>query len=275
MKLIIGFVLLAMWPVLKADVAVSTTALYYSNTVQYNFAVSANNFYVATLQSTNSLQYKAIGNGGNSLTPITVAPLGAIMIVVSAYTQVLNDVIWSTDLFGRLYCGSISSGMAPAISPANPFRAISSVSVGPSGVWAIDFFGILYNKSSTACNSGGPAWVNTGISPVNYIASGSTGVYYNTMAGIFHKTSALASPVAVTSGGPTGILAMSASNVDDTLIVVDQTNNVWLLDSPLGNWSNLAVSYINAASYSISSFYGLNQDIDNNWNIDQVALVEG
>ncbi len=66
---------------------------------------------------------------------------------------------------------------------------------------------------------------------------------------------------------------MSASNSDDTLVVVDTSDNVWVLDNPSGDWSNLGVTYDIGISFDINTFYGNMQDGDDNWIINQVGLI--
>lgn len=263
------------WPTIQAIiVSVGNTNAYYSNEIQYNYCVSKLNFYTVTIDEPNSVLYKPIDDESNGLSPIATNPSGVSMIDIAAHSINSNtsDIIWSIDLTGRLYCGTIALGLSLNAVPHYPYSHASFVSVGPSGVWIVDSFGILYNNSNNLCNSGNP-WVNTGIYPVDFVASCASGAYYHTLTGIFHLTSALSSPVAVSSGGPTSVSYMSASNSDDTLVVVDTSDNVWVLDIPSGDWSDLGVTYNIGISFDINGFYGNMQDGDDNWIINQIELI--
>ena len=173
--------------------------LYYSNKTQYNYAVSADNFYATRSNQNTSLGYKSISDSSNTLNDIDITPIGAVILQISAYTSGGSDILWGIDLFSALYCGTIN-GLSTYTSSMS-FSKVSIITVGPTGVWAADILGNLYNNASLQCNDVSP-WVFAGVGQVDYASAGLTGLYYHNSNGIFQITSPTATPVAVPNGGP-------------------------------------------------------------------------
>ena len=244
---------------------------YYSSTIQYNYAVSAENFYAVTLTNINSIIYKPIGQLEGAISTVAVLPVGASILGISAYTLESVDYIWAIDMRHKLYCGTISDGLNIQSIPHTLASKFGHVSVGPTGVWIMDSFGNLYNNSSFQCN-GEMNWINSGINGVDFFASGKTGVYYHTKLGIFQVASPTATPQPVPSDGPRAIIYMSASTLDDTLVVVDLKKNIWKLNGLSGAWASTSLVYPIAVSYQSSDLYVYDQDESNNWSVNHAVF---
>ena len=106
----------------------------------------------------------------------------------------------------------------------------------------------------------GPSTILTVISAftianVSILTSSLTGAYYYDGTGIYHTDNTFI-PVAVPSGGPAGvILSLSGSNIDDSLVTVDNANNVWILTNPAGVWSETSLNYYYVANHTLSDLY--------------------
>lgn len=255
------------------DLSATTDSLYYSNPIQFNYAVSSQNFYVAVAGVSNSLGFKPIGTVGNNLTPIAVTPSGASIKQVTAYEYAGIDQLWAIDIKSRLYCGTISRGISLSTSSTFSSLRIMSISVGATGIWVLDFFGRVFNNSSPQCNSGS-AWIHANLDPVDFISAGLSGVYFHTSSGIYQLASPTGIPQSVPIDGPTSVASMSASTSDDSLVVVDTAENIWILSGPFGNWYLASFSYLIVACYDFSNFYSYYQDINNVWNVDFITTNE-
>lgn len=253
------------------EFTVASVVPYYSSLVQFSYAVSANNFYASTIGTPNSLGYKPIDQSGNALTPISFLPVGASIKQAAVYTMTVGDQVWAIDVRNVLYCGTDEGGFRLSKTPTLASARILSITVGPTGVWAVDYFGGLFNYPSPQCNSN-YSWVKADVDSVDFAAAGLTGVYYHTVNGIFQLVSPGETPQLVSAYGPSSIIHMSASTLDDSLVVVDVSENVWILTGPSGNWYQTSISYSAVICYSITDLYAYYQNDSGSWNVDFVSL---
>lgn len=166
------------------------------------------------------------------------------------------DYIWAHNQTSQLFCGTQASVQA-ATAPSVPGDGNAiGIAAGSTGLWVLDGLSNLYHTADIRCNNG-QSFLSVPVVNVAAITSTLTGIYYFDIANqAFYLNGPLASPVNVMAGGPTGVVVISASNIDDSLTAVDFSDNIWILSGPTGTRSNTGI-FKNAGifNYNISNLY--------------------
>ena len=230
---------------------------YYSNIDLYGYAFSPNFFYFSDVTTPNgAVGYKPYNVVGNATTPIPVTP-PVQLNSITAFPTVSTEYIWgiSSGTF-QLFCGTQASIAQANVTGLTPLGASSIVASGPTGIWVTDSIGRLYYSATVQC-APSVSFIPAGATNVLHMASSKTGVYYTTAVFTFHLVPPPAPPLPVPGGGPTSVKSLSASNIDDSLVVVDNSNSIWILSGPTGTWTHTNLVYPFAVDYDINDLFVL------------------
>ena len=239
---------------LTNQTGVAANFTYYTNVDRYGYPFSPNFFYFSDVTApTGTVGYKPYNVVGDATIPIPVTP-AVVLNSITAFPVAGTEYIWGI-LGGtaKLFCGTQTSIAQASITGIPPGNLLGAVSTGPTGIWVTDLLNNLYFSATNSCAATIP-FTPVGISPVVLIASSQTGVYYFNGVHIFHTIPPQAPSVPVPVGGPATVKFLAASNIDNSLLVVDNANSIWILSGPSGTWTLTSLVYPFALDYDIKIF---------------------
>lgn len=239
---------------------------YYSSMDNFQYALSQNFFYYSNVTvPTGWLGYKPIGHVGPALVSIPGPPVS--LRSISAFSSEGIDYLWGADSSGLLYCGTHESMRVASYTGA----PVLLVAAGPAGLWLIDSSTGLFYAPSVIC-SDDLTFKFTGVSAVTLLTSSLSGAYIKSAGILYHLTAPSFIPIEVTmTKGPPSIAAISASNQDDSLAAIDQSNNAWILNSPTGLWTRTTLNNYNVINYNIDNLYCAARTTDKKQNVNHVV----
>ena len=222
---------------------------YFSGLDNYQSTFS-NDFFYYYSTITGRLGYKRIGEVGSVGTPISSPPVA--LSSITSYSLKGVDYIWGVDSSGLLHCGAQTSVLTQIDTNISAYL----VTAGPTGLWVVNNEKELFYTSSIAC-TGDITFTPIGISDVVLTASSLSGAYIYRNEILYHVNAAQTFtqiPVSMVNG-PSSITRISASNQDDSLVAIDASNNVWILRSPLSEWTKTTLNSSNALIYNFDNLY--------------------